>query len=181
MIVLRRSRRAPFGPRADRALTTAAVEATRLGHDYVGTEHLLVALARDETTGPVLESLGVAADDVREEIERRVGRCANGRAQPNADALAAIGIDLDEVRRRIEETFGEGALERAQARGRLLRRTPRLEKALDFARRDAGCDATAVAPKHLLLGLASCEGIAAEILAANGISPFDIVAVARSS
>ena len=168
--------RARLGPAARRTLAAAGDEAAALGHDYLGTEHLLVALAGERSVAPVLENAGLTSAELRREVEARVGRGVGGRGRPDADALAAIGIDLDEVRRRVEETFGAGALERARARSRTLRRTPCLEKALAFAARDAGCDGTRVGPKHLLLALASCGGIAGEILAANGVSPLEIVA-----
>lgn len=47
-----------------------------MGHDFVGTEHLLLGLLeqRSAVAGRVLDSLGVAARHVRPEIERIVGR-----------------------------------------------------------------------------------------------------------
>ena len=57
----------PFTTRAHRALALADEAAARLGHEYVGTEHLLVGLL-EEKTGPaalILSQLGVTVDRVR--------------------------------------------------------------------------------------------------------------------
>ena len=61
--VARRSPVLEMTPRARRALSSAREEARRLGHDYVGTEHLLLALAADPAgiAGSVLRELGVTA------------------------------------------------------------------------------------------------------------------------
>jgi len=45
----------PFSPDARRVLAITLREALRLGHNYVGTEHILLALLRDE--GPLLAAL----------------------------------------------------------------------------------------------------------------------------
>lgn len=57
--------------RVRRTLLDAWEEAERLGHSYVGTEHLLFALTRDPDgiAGQVLDHLGIA-DRVAEELER---------------------------------------------------------------------------------------------------------------
>jgi ATP-dependent Clp protease ATP-binding subunit ClpC len=49
-------------PRVKRIIHAAEEEATSRGHDYLGTEHLLIALAddRDGIAGRILEELGVA-------------------------------------------------------------------------------------------------------------------------
>ena len=49
-------------PRVQRIIDAAEEEATSRGHDYLGTEHLLIALADDRhgIAGRVLEELGVA-------------------------------------------------------------------------------------------------------------------------
>lgn len=58
-------------PRVERTLERAGIEATRRGHDYLGTEHLLLAVIADPDgiAGRVLRDLGVdevAAQRVRE-------------------------------------------------------------------------------------------------------------------
>ena len=59
----------PLTTRAQAALTLADAAAARLGHEYIGTEHLLVGLL-EEKTGPaaqLLNHLGITVERVREE------------------------------------------------------------------------------------------------------------------
>src|ERR1700719_4307612 len=57
-------------PRAKRVIELAIDEARRLGHNYIGTEHLLLGLVREGEgiAAGVLESLGVNLDKVRHEV-----------------------------------------------------------------------------------------------------------------
>ena len=65
----------PFTPLARRALDRCLREALRLGHNYVGTEHLLIALAEGEGLATdVLHEAGVDADGVRREVIRLLAR-----------------------------------------------------------------------------------------------------------
>jgi ATP-dependent Clp protease ATP-binding subunit ClpC len=60
----------PFTPRAKRVLELALGEARQLGHDYIGTEHLLLALIREGegVAAQVLTKLGADLDRVRAEV-----------------------------------------------------------------------------------------------------------------
>ena len=90
-------------PRAKKVIELAVDEARRLGHHYIGTEHLLLGLVREGEgiAAGVLESLGVSLDKVRSEVTRILsqsmpqgvaqgGRAATTRT-PTVDQL---GIDL---------------------------------------------------------------------------------------
>ena len=60
--------------RAQRAVTQAKQEAGRLGHDRVGTEHLLLGLLGDQCLAVVtLASLGIQVETVRRRVEETVG------------------------------------------------------------------------------------------------------------
>jgi len=112
-----------------RALVPLAVEhAIRLGHRYVGGEHiLLAAVTAGQPASAVLCARGVTPELVEEEIVRRVGLGAGAGlfGGLDAEALATIGIDVDAVRARIEASFGPQALARAaQAAHRDPRRRP---------------------------------------------------------
>ena len=63
-----------------RLILSAQREAWALGHNYVGTEHVLLALVATDNNGSrgVLESLDVTADRVRAEIPRIPGSGQNG-------------------------------------------------------------------------------------------------------
>jgi ATP-dependent Clp protease ATP-binding subunit ClpC len=65
-----------FSKRARRSLAYAQEEARRLNHRYIGTEHLLLGLVREENSvaARVLRSLGVEADAVRAAVEDIAGR-----------------------------------------------------------------------------------------------------------
>jgi hypothetical protein len=73
--------------RAQQAVHQAKEEAGRLGHDRVGTEHLLLGLLRDEGCLAVatLGGLGIAPQMVRRRVEETVGQ---GRGEPG------MGLDL---------------------------------------------------------------------------------------
>jgi len=62
----------PFTPRARRVLDLTRGEALRLGHNYIGTEHLLLAVVaeQDGIGGRVLREHGVDADRARAEVIR---------------------------------------------------------------------------------------------------------------
>ncbi len=65
-----------FTKRARRVLTLAQEEALRLNHNYIGTEHLLLGLVREENgvAVKVLRELGVEPSQVIRAVERTVGR-----------------------------------------------------------------------------------------------------------
>ncbi len=72
-------------PRAKRVIELAIDEARRLGHDYVGSEHILLGLVREGEgiAAGVLQSLGVGLDAVRHEVLRLVAPGSEGPAPSN--------------------------------------------------------------------------------------------------
>ncbi|MFF4507458.1 Clp protease N-terminal domain-containing protein [Streptomyces sp. NPDC001401] len=105
-----------FTPDTRTVVVHAQEHARRLGHHYLGCEHLLLALvSTDQPASAVLREHGLTPERVEEEIVRQVGLGAGSLlfGSLNRDALASIGIDLDAVRARIEESFGPEALTRA--------------------------------------------------------------------
>ena len=65
---------AQLNPQATQTIELAVEEARRLGHDYVGTEHLLLGLVREEA-GPatsILSNLDVPAEQVRSAVQQRL-------------------------------------------------------------------------------------------------------------
>jgi ATP-dependent Clp protease ATP-binding subunit ClpA len=94
----------------------AQEHARRLGHRYIGCEHLLLAVtSTGQPASAVLRENGLTPEHVEVEIVRLAGLGAGASlfADLDRDALASIGIDLDAVRARIEAAFGPEALTRA--------------------------------------------------------------------
>jgi hypothetical protein len=132
-----------FTDGARQIVVQAQDEARRLGHNYIGCEHLLLAATRaDEPASAVLREQGVTPERVEAELLRVIGRGGADDALRGLDreALAAIGIDLDVVRARLEAAFGPGALDRAVlarkrgARAVRLGRRPALGQGLALGR-----------------------------------------------
>jgi hypothetical protein len=102
-----------FSAGARGIVVQAQTDARRLGHHYIGCEHLLLAVAAtSEPAGAVLRDQGVTPERVEAEIVRTIGRgqAADPLGGIDGQALAFIGIDLDVVRARIEAAFGPDAL-----------------------------------------------------------------------
>ncbi len=98
----------PFTPRAKKALELAAEEARSLGHNYIGTEHLLLGLIREGEgiASQVLLNLGMDLSSVRNEVMSLLGSALPGMNQPGAPgaksktpALDAFGRDLTALAR----------------------------------------------------------------------------------
>ncbi len=94
-------------PRAKKVIELAVDEARRLGHHYIGTEHLLLGLVREGEgiAAGVLESLGVSLDKVRAEVTRILsqsmpqGAASGGRSATRTPTVDQLGIDLTSAAR----------------------------------------------------------------------------------
>jgi ATP-dependent Clp protease ATP-binding subunit ClpC len=91
----------PFTPRAKRVLELSLEEARQLGHNYIGTEHLLLGLIREGegVAARVLENLSVDLSKVRSQIIRSLGEnteVASGSSAPRSKTptLAEFGTNL---------------------------------------------------------------------------------------
>jgi hypothetical protein len=110
-----------FTPEARHIVVHAQDYARRLGHNYIGCEHLLLAAAAtSEPASAVLRDHGVTPERIEAQVQHIIGpgHTADPMSGIDREALAAIGIDLDVVSARIEAVFGPGALARAAAAGR---------------------------------------------------------------
>ena len=86
----------PFTPRAKKVLEYAVEEAQHMGHTYIGTEHILMGLIREEegVAARVLDNLGLKLETVREEVmnllseneTEQTGRSSQGRASSHQSA-----------------------------------------------------------------------------------------------
>ncbi|MBI2852841.1 MAG: ATP-dependent Clp protease ATP-binding subunit [Chloroflexi bacterium] len=92
-----------FSERARRVLTSAQEEAQRLNHSYIGTEHLLLGLIREEegVGAKVLVNLGVTLSKVRSAVEYIIGRgekTVTGEIGLTPRAKRVIELAIDEAR-----------------------------------------------------------------------------------
>ncbi len=143
----------PFTPRAKKALELALREALSLGHNYIGPEHILLALLRLGSRGTasrVIDEAGIGRESLREEITRRLGvaRPSGGEETPLRRLLGRVpGVGGREERHF--ERFTELARQvvvLAQEEARTLKHNY-------------------IGTEHILLGLVrENEGVAARIL-----------------
>jgi len=91
----------PFTPRAKRVLELSLEEARQLGHNYIGTEHLLLGLIREGegVAARVLENLGVDLSKVRSQIIRSLGdntevAAGNSTTKSKTPTLEEFGTNL---------------------------------------------------------------------------------------
>ena len=92
-------------PRARRVIELAIDEARYLGHNYIGTEHLLLGLLREGEgiAFGVLDSLGITIDRARTEVERILSqtppKSKTTRSVSRTPVLDQLGINLTEAAR----------------------------------------------------------------------------------
>ncbi|OWK43222.1 ATP-dependent Clp protease ATP-binding subunit [Fimbriiglobus ruber] len=112
--------RLPHTPRAKKVIEYSIEEARNLNHNYVGTEHLLLGLLREQegVAAQVLMNLGLKLEDVREEVLNLLGHNpmpnenepgtggggsgerTSGRQKSKTPALDSFGRDLTELARQ---------------------------------------------------------------------------------
>src|SRR5258708_21916098 len=126
-----------FDEPAGQVMDLACQEADRLRHDYVGPEHVLAGLARQDAgrAARVLRASGLSAEAVRAGLDRLVVEgVLPGPWRNHADLLRTLGIDLASVQQAVDTPSGSDAVREASRRalgrsrlreGRLrLRRPP---------------------------------------------------------
>jgi ATP-dependent Clp protease ATP-binding subunit ClpC len=115
----------PFTPRAKRVLELSLEEARQLGHNYIGTEHLLLGLIREGegVAARVLENLGVDLTKVRTQVIRMLGETsetatatAGGRSGSNKTPT------LDEFGSNLTQLAHDGKLDPVVGRAKEIER-----------------------------------------------------------
>ncbi|MFO1095080.1 MAG: ATP-dependent Clp protease ATP-binding subunit [Planctomycetaceae bacterium] len=125
----------PQTPRAKKVIEYAMEEARNLNHNYVGTEHLLLGLLREQegVAAQVLMNLGLKLEDVREEVLNLLGHGLEGgeateraggggqsqksTSKSKTPALDSFGRDLTELARqtKLDPVIGrENEIERVK-------------------------------------------------------------------
>jgi len=112
----------PFTPRAKRVLELSLEEARQLGHNYIGTEHLLLGLIREGegVAARVLENLGVDLSKVRTQVIRMLGETAevtSGGSQGRTKTPT-----LDEFGSNLTQLAAEGKLDPVVGRQKEIER-----------------------------------------------------------
>src|SRR5438093_643216 len=118
----------PHTPRAKKVIEYSIEEARNLNHNYVGTEHLLLGLLREQegVAAQVLMNLGLKLEDVREEVlnllghnmdpsEGSGGERTASKSKSKTPALDSFGRDLTELARqgKLDPVIGRrGEIER---------------------------------------------------------------------
>ncbi|MBM3243831.1 MAG: ATP-dependent Clp protease ATP-binding subunit [Candidatus Omnitrophica bacterium] len=153
----------PFTPRAKKALELAAEEARSLGHNYIGTEHLLLGLIREGEgiSSQVLLNLGLELNAVRNEVMELLGSALPGgqgvmggqQSKTKTPALDAFGRDLTTL---AKENKLDPVIDRTQEIERVIQILSRRTKNNPVLLGEAGVGKTAIV-----------EGLAQAIIAGN--------------
>jgi ATP-dependent Clp protease ATP-binding subunit ClpC len=98
-----------FTERVRKALTAAQEEASKLNHNYVGTEHILLGLLRDRssTAARILTNLGISSGKVRSAVEFISGRgekISSTELGLTPRAKRVIELAIDEAR-QLKDNF----------------------------------------------------------------------------
>src|SRR5579872_6923678 len=175
----------PFTPRAKKVLEYAVEEAQHMGHSYVGTEHLLLGLIREEegVAARVLENLGLRLDVVREEVLNLLGEgqtphASGGQTPATPTRTKSKTPTLDEFGRDLTIMAREGKLDpvigRADEIERMIQILARRTKNNPVLIGDPGVGKTAIVE-----GLAQkiASGDIPEILASKRVMTLDLALV----
>jgi len=166
-----------FSKDARAVVVAARTQAGALGHDCVGTQHLLLGLLSPDAgaASQVLRDVGLQSDLVREVVRRRTP--ADGYlTEEDAESLRTLGIDLDVVLEHLEASFGPEAVPRSEPKRSRLWFSRPAKKTLQLALREAvWLKAASISSEHILLGLLRCDDTDINaILAEVGIKPDDL-------
>jgi ATP-dependent Clp protease ATP-binding subunit ClpC len=103
----------PFTPRAKRVLELSLEEARQLGHNYIGTEHLLLGLIREGegVAARVLENLGVDLAKVRTQVIRMLGETAEVASGGSGSKGSTKTPTLDEFGSNLTQQASDGKLD----------------------------------------------------------------------
>lgn len=124
----------PLTPRTKRILQLSAMEARQMGHNYIGTEHILLAIMRDsDSVGVrVLVSLGVNLQHVYEDIAELLNSGAgepsgaNGYATPKRRKGKSATPTLDEYGRDLTELARENKFDPVIGRTKEIERVTQI-------------------------------------------------------
>jgi ATP-dependent Clp protease ATP-binding subunit ClpC len=117
----------PFTPRAKKVLELSLREALQLGHNYIGTEHVLLGLIREGegVAAQVLLNLGADLEKVRSAVIQLLSGYYGKQVEPGEERRAGRGGEtslLDEFGRNLTRAAAESKLDPVVGRGREIER-----------------------------------------------------------
>ncbi len=104
----------PFTPRAKKVLELSLREALQLGHNYIGTEHILLGLIREGegVAAQVLVKLGADLNKVRQQVIQLLnGYQSKEPAGTASEATPSTSLVLDQFGRNLTQAAREGKLD----------------------------------------------------------------------
>lgn len=123
----------PFTPKAKRIFEQSFHEANQLGHNYIGTEHLLLAITKDSdgVAGKILENLNIDPGEVRNQVIRSLGEVAAASTAKVEGSLfggAASGkkASLEEYGKNLTKLAAEGKLDPVVGRVKEIERVTQI-------------------------------------------------------
>ncbi len=152
-----------FSDRARKVIVLAQEEAVKLGHNFIGTEHLLLGLLQEGEgiACKALKQLGLTLDDVRNKIKEIIPQ-GEGAQQARLEEIEKIDqIEIEKAKASLEG----GAQEEDPSESHNPF-TPRAKKVLELSLKEAlQLGHNRIGTEHLLLGIIrEGEGIAAQTL-----------------
>ncbi len=106
----------PFTPRAKKVLELSLREALQLGHNYIGTEHILLGLIREGegVAAQVLVKLGADLNRVRQQVIQLLSGYQGGKGEPStgpAEGTPSTSLVLDQFGRNLTQAARESKLD----------------------------------------------------------------------
>ncbi|WP_344313830.1 ATP-dependent Clp protease ATP-binding subunit [Fodinicola feengrottensis] len=106
----------PFTPRAKKVLELSLREALQLGHNYIGTEHILLGLIREGegVAAQVLVKLGADLNRVRQQVIQLLSGYQGGKESsggPSSEGTPSTSLVLDQFGRNYTQAAREGKLD----------------------------------------------------------------------
>ncbi|MBI3465151.1 MAG: ATP-dependent Clp protease ATP-binding subunit [Planctomycetes bacterium] len=123
--------RLPHTPRAKKVIEYSMEEARNLGHNYVGTEHILLGLLREQegVAAQVLMNLGLKLDEVREEVLNLLGHGmepGESERTPGTKGKQSKTPALDSFGRDLTELAKQGKLDPVIGRSKEIERVTQI-------------------------------------------------------
>jgi ATP-dependent Clp protease ATP-binding subunit ClpC len=113
-----------YTPRAKKVIELSMDEARKLGHTYVGTEHILLGLIREGegVAARVLNNLGVSLNKARQQVLQLLGSSESASSAPSGSTANVNTPTLDSLARDLTAVAKEGNLDPVIGRAKEIER-----------------------------------------------------------